>query len=352
MKYRLEDIVEVTMGQSPKSQYYNSEGKGTPFLQGNRTFGFKRPTFDTYTTLVTKVAKAGDVIMSVRAPVGDLNVTPIDMCLGRGVCSLRMRNGNQEFLYYMMKYYMPHLRNKESGTVFGSVNRNDINGLWVDIPENAKKQQEIARYLAMIDDKIELNIAINNNLEQQMFAIYKKRFSYVLQGNSTTIGQLIAFSNGKKRPNEEGDVPVYGGNGILAYTNKFNSNNCIIIGRVGAYCGNVSYSPKACWVSDNAIEAKSKVSASQLFAYCLLKNAELPSRHIGTGQPLMTQGILNAIPCSLPDISEIDAFNNLCEPLQQQIDNNLAENAQLSALRETLLPKLMSGEIDLPDIVL
>ena len=50
MKFKLEDIVEVTMGQSPKSQYYNTEGAGTPFLQGNRTFGFKRPTFDTYTT--------------------------------------------------------------------------------------------------------------------------------------------------------------------------------------------------------------------------------------------------------------------------------------------------------------
>ena len=167
MKCKIEDIVEVTMGQSPKSQYYNSEGNGVPFLQGNRTFGFKRPTFDTYTTLVTKSAKAGDVIMSVRAPVGDLNITPVDMCLGRGVCSLRMKNGNQEFLYYMMKYYMPQLLNKESGTVFGSVNRNDISGLEVDIPEDTDEQRKIARYLTMIDDKIELNTAINNNLAQQ-----------------------------------------------------------------------------------------------------------------------------------------------------------------------------------------
>ena len=108
MKCKLEDIVDVTMGQSPKSEYYNTEGKGYTFLQGNRTFGFKYPTFDTYTTVMTKPAKAGDVIMSVRAPVGDLNITPVDMCLGRGVCSLRMKNGNQDFLFYMMKYYIPH----------------------------------------------------------------------------------------------------------------------------------------------------------------------------------------------------------------------------------------------------
>ena len=164
MKCKLEDIVDVTMGQSPKSEYYNTEGKGYPFLQGNRTFGFKYPTFDTYTTVMTKPAKAGDVIMSVRAPVGDLNITPVNMCLGRGVCSLRMKNGNQDFLFYMMKYYIPHLLKKESGTVFGSVNRNDINDLEVDIPENAQVQKRIARYLGMIDDKIELNNAINKNL--------------------------------------------------------------------------------------------------------------------------------------------------------------------------------------------
>lgn len=164
MKYKLEEIVDITLGQSPKSEYYNKEGKGYPFLQGNRTFGFKYPTFDTYTTMLTKLAKSGDVIMSVRAPVGDLNITPVDICLGRGVCSLRMKNGNQDFLYYMMKYYIPHLTTKENGTVFGSVNRNDISNLEVDIPDDKEVQKNIARYLEMIDDKILLNKEINNNL--------------------------------------------------------------------------------------------------------------------------------------------------------------------------------------------
>lgn len=164
MKYKLQDIVDVTMGQSPKSEFYNNDGEGVPFLQGNRTFGFKYPTFDTFTTLVTKEAKAGDVIMSVRAPVGDLNITPVDICLGRGVCSLRMKNGNQEFLYYMMKYYIPQLINKESGTVFGSVNRNDIIELEIDIPNDAEKQGKISRFLSMLDEKIQINNKINNNL--------------------------------------------------------------------------------------------------------------------------------------------------------------------------------------------
>ena len=163
MKVRLDEIAEITMGQSPKSEYYNTIGEGLPFLQGNRTFGKRYPTFDTYTTMVTKKAFTGDIIMSVRAPVGDLNFTPVDMCLGRGVCSIRMKNGNQDYLYYLLKYNLQQLLNKESGTVFGSVNRNDIAGLELDIVDD-KQQIKLSRILAMIDDKIEENERINNNL--------------------------------------------------------------------------------------------------------------------------------------------------------------------------------------------
>ena len=163
-KCKLGDIAEVTMGQSPKSEFYNTIGQGIPFLQGNRTFGKRYPTFDTYTTAPTKIARAGDIIMSVRAPVGDLNFSPADICLGRGVCSIRMKNGNQDFLFYLLKFYMPHLLNKECGTVFGSVNRNDINGLELEIPVNIIQQQHIAQILSTIDEKIEMNDAINENL--------------------------------------------------------------------------------------------------------------------------------------------------------------------------------------------
>lgn len=163
MKVKLEDIAEITMGQSPKSNYYNYVGDGMPFLQGNRTFGRRYPIFDTYTTMVTKKAIAGDIIMSVRAPVGDLNYTPVDMCLGRGVCSIRMKNGNQDYLFYLLKNNVQQLINKESGTVFGSVNRNDIAGLELEIVEE-NKQSRIARMLSMIDDKIDVNEKINDNL--------------------------------------------------------------------------------------------------------------------------------------------------------------------------------------------
>lgn len=305
-----------------------------------------------------KMLQPGDVLINstgtgTAGRVAQLYEVPTPTTIDGHMILLRPTEEIDSIYYgYAVKAFQPKIETlAEGSTGQTEINRKRLQEeIVISFPKEKETQERIARFLLNIDEKIKVNDKINKNLEQQMSAIYKERFSYVLQGNTATVGQIIAFSNGKKRPNEEGNIPVYGGNGILAYTNKYNSSNCIIIGRVGAYCGNVSYSPKECWVSDNAIEAKFKVSDSQLFAFHLLKNAKLPSRHIGTGQPLMTQGILNTIPCSLPDSSEIDVFNDLCDPLQQQFDNNLAENAQLAALRETILPKLMSGELSLSGI--
>lgn len=194
---------------------------------------------------------------------------------------------------------------------------------------------------------------VNENLEQQAQAIFTKMFPNIfLDSSESTLEELMSFSNGKKRPSESGNIPVYGGNGILAYTNIANSCNCIIIGRVGAYCGNVFLCSSDCWVSDNAIQAKSKTIDSPIFGYYLLKNAALSSRHIGTGQPLMTQGILNSIPCTLPAKTSIHTFIETISPMQKSIDYNIRENEKLELLRDTLLPKLMSGEMDVSNITI
>ena len=84
---------------------------------------------------------------------------------------------------------------------------------------------------------------------------------------SFSLGDVVKFRNGKKRPLATGDVPVYGGNGILSYTNQFNFSNCVVIGRVGAYCGNVFLAKEYCWVSDNAIATLPKESVNVHFYF-------------------------------------------------------------------------------------
>ena len=355
MRYRLDEIVDVTMGQSPKSEYYNTEKNGYPFLQGNRTFGFKYPTFDTYTTVVTKFAKAGDVIMSVRAPVGALNITPVDMCLGRGVCALRMKNGNQSFLFYMMKNYVSHLLKRESGTVFGSVNRNDINDLEVDIPEDLEEQKRIARYLEMIDDKIELNNAINNNLEQQAQTIFDDIFPIISNGENT-IGDTITPKRGKGLLSKNaifGNVPVVaGGLEPSTYHNVANTVAPVLaISASGANSGYVSLWNIPILSADSSF-IDSSMTDDVYFWYVLLKKRqkEIYDAQTGSAQPHIYPQHIAAMPISTLNFDDVRNYTVTVTPIFEMIGHNKDENVRLATTRDTLLPKLMSGEFDISDI--
>ena len=392
MKFKLQEIVDVTMGQSPKSEFYNTERKGYPFLQGNRTFGFKYPTFDTYTTVMTKPAKAGDVIMSVRAPVGDLNITPVDMCLGRGVCSLRMKNGNQSFLYYMMKYYVPHLLKKESGTVFGSVNRNDINGLEVDIPEDEQNQRRIARYLEMIDEKIELNTAINNNLEQQAQAIFKSWFvdfepfggvqpsemqfiplqelcKVVTKGTTpTTLGKSFA-SSGINFIKAESILDNHSiDNSKFAFideeTNALLKRSVIkandIIFTIAGTLGRFAMVDNSV-LPANTNQAvaiirpdENKITPAYLYSFFIGNwHNEYYSKRIQQAvQANLSLTTIKSLPIAVLNNTTMSNYDKLVSPLFALMKNNEEENRRLSKLRDALLPRLMSGELDVSDIEL
>ena len=144
-----------------------------------------------------------------------------------------------------------------------------------------------------------------------------------------TLGEIIQFKNGKKRPQEDGQYPVYGGNGILGYSKEANYCNCIAIGRVGAYCGSVYYEPESCWISDNAIVALPKEGVDIRYTYYLLKSAHLNRRHIGTGQPLLTQDILNRIECAVPSLQDQKRISSVLWLLDEKITENQRINNNL-----------------------
>ena len=143
------------------------------------------------------------------------------------------------------------------------------------------------------------------------------------------LSDFISFKNGKKRPIEEGAIPVYGGNGVLGYTNLFNNQNCVIIGRVGVYCGAVYYEANKCWISDNAIVANEKENADIKFIYYALKTLSLNQRHIGTSQPLLTQGILNKIEVQVPDLATQKKIAKILSALDDKIECNNQINKNL-----------------------
>lgn len=131
----LSDIAEITMGQSPSGSSYNEDGIGTVFFQGRAEFGFRFPTIRLYTTEPKRMAHKNDVLMSVRAPVGDLNVAHEDCCIGRGLAAIHSKDSHQSFVLYTMYSLRKELDvfNGE-GTVFGSINRDALNSLPIRIP--------------------------------------------------------------------------------------------------------------------------------------------------------------------------------------------------------------------------
>ena len=355
MKRTIGEIAEIVMGQSPKSEFYNNNGEGMPFLQGNRTFGDLYPTFDTYTTNPTKMAKAGDIIMSVRAPVGDLNITPVDMCLGRGVCALRMKNGNQSYLFYLLKHNVKTLINRESGTVFGSVNYKDIASLIVDYEENEEEQQRIGQFLWDIDQKIETNKAINNNLEQQAFALFDSLFPRTIDG-SQTIGDYINPKRGRNLLSKDavyGTVPVVaGGLEPSTYHNVANTKAPVLtISASGANAGFVNLWLNPVWSSDSSY-IDSSMTPNVFFWYILLKGRqkEIFDAQTGSAQPHIYPQHIAAMPIDDLNQELVSQFTTQVAPLFELIGANKDENERLSNIRDALLPRLMSGEIDVSDI--
>ena len=357
-KCKLSDIIDILGGGTPKtavSEYWDGNIYWLSVKDFNSVAKYVYKTEKMITDAglnnsSTQLLHKGDIIISARGTVGELAVIPYDMAFNQSCYGIRAKNlVNRDFLYYLLKNSINILKHNTHGSVFDTITRETFDKIEINLPP-LEIQQKIARVLGAIDDKIELNNSINKNLEQQMQSIFLELFPFIFNNANDTLEKIISFSNGKKRPENMGTIPVYGGNGILAYSDSSNSENCVIVGRVGAYCGNTFLCTGPCWVSDNAIQAKSKIGDSQLFIFYILKNAHLQSRHIGTGQPLMTQGILNSIPFNMPDISIIKQFTDNCEPMQKLIIDNTIENERLTQLRDTLLPKLMNGEIDVDKV--
>jgi type I restriction enzyme S subunit len=155
--------------------------------------------------------------------------------------------------------------------------------------------------------------------------------------------ELILFKNGKTRPTSTGNYPVYGGNGIVEYINEFNDENIIAIGRVGAYCGSLYRVLGKCWISDNAISATSR-NNSNMFAFYTLSSLNLNERSEGTGQPLITQGLLNGIKIIVPSNEIIDDFEKIAIALFKNHDLIIQELEKLEDLKNLLLSKLATIE--------
>jgi type I restriction enzyme S subunit len=168
---RLGDIAEITMGQSPCSYNYNKQGRGLPLIQGNADIKNRQTVPRVFTTQITKRGFNGDILMTVRAPVGEVSRASIDVCLGRGVCAIRFP---RDFLYHFLVFLEPAWTRHSKGSTFDSVNAADIKAVDVRLPCDSSEQNAIAECLAEMDTELvtlEMRLAKAHALKQGMMQI-------------------------------------------------------------------------------------------------------------------------------------------------------------------------------------
>ena len=148
--------------------------------------------------------------------------------------------------------------------------------------------------------------------------------------------EITNMKNGKKRPHNNGVFPVYGGNGIMDYSDTYNAENTIIVGRVGAYCGCVYKCDGKCWVSDNAISVSAKELVDSHFLYYLMTTLDFHHHHIGGAQPLMTQDIIGDFTVSIPPMSVQYQIVQILKSLDDKIEVNRKINENLEQQAQAL----------------
>ena len=306
----------------------------------------------------------GDIVLTTRGTVGNVVLYTDDIPykhirINSGMVIIRNNNTcyNPYLYQYLRSYlFLGQVQQFQSGSAQPQIPISTLKKLTISLPPLAE-QKRIADILSAIDDKIELNRRINTNLEQQAQALYKSWFvdfepfggKMPEDWREGTLGEIMTITSGKHPKNrvsiktKDVNIPIVGAADIIGYTNEMlYSTPILIIGRVGTH-GIVQRLSTKCWPSDNTLVIQTKYYE---MCYQLLKQIDYKKLNRGSTQPLITQTDIKGVEIIIPPIEILEEYENRVSILFHSINNYDIENSTLSALRDTLLAKLMSGEID------
>lgn len=373
------DYIELIGGGTPKTtvpEYWNGN---IPWLSVKDFNNDKRYVYSTekhisqsgFENSPTKMLHKDDIIISARGTVGEIAMIPFDMAFNQSCYGIRASRGiDQPFLYYLLKNCISQLKRMTHGSVFDTITRDTFANIEVDIPD-AETQKRISSVLADIDNKIEVNDAINDNLAELLQTVYQERFgdvsaateqgmlsdicSYsrdrvaVSELNASTYFSTENMLPGKAGATEAASLPT------IPQTTACHKGDTLI-SNIRPYFKKIVYCEDRCGCSTDVlcftpVQPKyaaylfSTLYADKFFAFMVAGSK-------GTKMPRGDKQQIMAYPVALPSDEELDEFNKLALPILAQLHSNKAENKRLSATRDALLPKLMSGEIDVSDIQL
>lgn len=365
---QLKTIADIQTGpfgsQLHKEDYVET---GTPIVTvehlGNRVFteqNLPRVSDSDKARLIKYTLSTGDIVFS--------RVGSVDRCsyvdkshdgwMFSGRC-LRVRptelvDSLYLYYYFCLEETKQFVRNIAVGATMPSINTKLLGEVEIALPD-LNNQKRIAAVLSSLDDKIENNQKLNDNLQQQAQAIYSSMFidNPDPAWSHGHLSDLITVKYGKDHKKlADGIYPVYGSGGIMRYVERpLYNKESVLIPRKGTL-NNVIYVNQPFWSVDTMFYTEMKLPNVAKFVYHFVKAKDLASMNAGSAVPSMTTDILNAMEVVIPSASALEEFESLVAPMYEAMEANDVQSKALSQMRDTLLPKLMSGAIDVSDVQL
>lgn len=378
MKYKLSEIMDIIGGGTPKTskpEYWNGD---IPWLSVKDFNNDYRYVYETEKTITqagldnssTKMLKRNDSIISARGTVGEMAMIPFPMAFNQSCYGLRAKEDivDAEYLYYLIKHNVVVLKKNTHGSVFDTITRDTFDGIEVDLP-SLEEQKKVASILRDYDDKIEVNNEINKNLQEQAQTLYTNMFIHnaSVQWAGGALSDVADITMGQSPKgdtyNEDGIGTVFfqgrGEFGFRFPTRRLfttdpkrmaQSNDVLMSVRAPVGDLNVAYEPCCIGRGLGAIRSKDNHQSFVLYTVFSLREKLDMFNGEGTVFGSINRDALNSMPIIIPTKGEMDRFEEIVAPMDVAIRNNYEEICRLEAIRDSLLPRLMSGELDVSDI--
>jgi type I restriction enzyme S subunit len=392
----MSEVADIIMGQSPASIDCNADCRGFPLLNGPTEFGSHHPTPVQYTTDARRIAQRGDLLFCVRgSTTGRMNWADRRYAIGRGLAAIRSKNGKStnHFVKAAIEYKLDDLLAAATGSTFPNLSRDQLNGIFIPLPP-LPVQRRIAKILGDLDDKIELNRKMNETLEHMARALFKSWFidfdpvrakmdgrmpegmdadtaalfpsrlveselGLVPEGWEVgRLGDIVGCFDskriplsGRQREAMPGLYPYYGAASIMDYVDDYIFEGVyLLIGEDGSVINEdgtpvTQYAWGKFWVNNHAHVLQGKNGICTEHVMLALKGMNIAAFVTGAVQPKLNQGNMNRIPLVIPPLLVGDAFAETIAPVFTKIRENINQSRTLASLRDTLLPKLMRGEV-------
>lgn len=389
----LEEIGTIVGGATPSTKRTSFYDGDIPWLtpkdlsaNSNKYIfrGERNITAEGFNSCSCKMLPKGSVLFSSRAPIGYVAIAASEMCTNQGFKSvIPNEDTDSEFLYYLLKYNKDNIVSQGSGTTFAEVSGKTMKGIEVVVPKEVDDQRRIASILSSLDRKIELNNKINIDLEEMAQAIFKNWFvdfepfkdgkfvdselGMIPEGWKVgTLEDIAEITMGQSpagnslNENREGMIFYQGSSdfgfrfpSIRVFTTepkRLAVANSVLFS-VRAPVGDINVAKEECCIGRGVASIKSKYGHDSYLFYTMKSLHKLFDSFDGEGTVFgsINKKTLSAIQILLPSDGIVEQFNNIASSFDDRIRSLSDENSRLSLLRDTLLPRLMSGELEVPE---